>query len=103
MIIHEAAKDNRGAGRWELTTTRYIPVSGGSRSRLPIGFPEVRRYYGFVGVDERLSERMSTISALYTHLGGRYQIPEGQEGSYMSLVLAQAKKWILPAKEGNGG
>ncbi len=101
MVIHEAVREIRNAGRWELRTTRYVPVSGGSLSRLSIGFPEIRRYYGFVGIDERLTEKIATIADLYTHLGGRFEIPEGQEGNFVSLLLAEAKKWILPGKENN--
>lgn len=94
MVIHDPIKDLRGAGQWELNTTRYVPVSGGSRSRLPIGHNGIRRYHGFVGIDEALTEKISTMAALYSRLGGG--LPPYPEGSFVALLLEQAKKWIKP-------
>ncbi len=94
MVIHEQTKDLRGAGRWEQKTTRYVPISGGSRSRLSIGSNGIRRYHGFVGIDEALTESIGTMAALFDRLGGG--LPAYPEGSYMALLLAQSKKWIAP-------
>ncbi len=95
MVIHEQPQDVRGSGSWELNTTRYVPMSGGSRSRLPIGTNGIRRYHGFVGIDEALTESIGTMAALYNRLGGG--LPDYPEGSFLALLLAQSKKWIAPA------
>jgi len=76
-------------------------VGGGSRSRLPIGSNGLRRYYGFVGIDEKLTERIHTMSSLYTHLGGG--VPPQPEGSFVGLLLTQARKWMEHPAESEGG
>lgn len=92
MVIHEFTLDNRGAGRWEINSTRYVPMAGGSRSRLPIASNGIRRYYGFVGIDEKLTESVHTMAALYHRLGGG--VPPQPEGSFVGLLLTQARKWM---------
>jgi hypothetical protein len=89
MHIHEAQHDTAGAGRWDKTTGRYIPMGGGSRSRLPIygDDPTIRRYYGFVGMDEKLTESISTIAGLYAHIGGAPKIESGTAGTLASRIL----------------
>lgn len=101
MVIHERIHDQRGAGKWDLGSTRYIPIGGGSRSRLPMqDDPEYPRYYGFVGVDDRLSESLYTISGLYGYLGGAPSVPAGEEGGFTALILEQTRSKLLVAKEG---
>jgi len=90
MVIHEKARDLAGAGKWDITTTRYVPVSGGSRSRLPIADdPEYRRYAGYVGMDESLTAEIYRMSQLYHYLGGKPVIPPGDEGKFTALILEQ--------------
>lgn len=88
MKIHKAEHDAAGAGRWDKITTRYVPMSGGSRSRLPIANPDDNypRYYGFVGMDEKLTETISTIGALYAHIGGAPTILGGNAGTLASRI-----------------
>lgn len=90
MVIHEKTHDMVGAGKWDIHTTRYIPIYGGSRSKLPIfDDPEYRRYHGFVGIDEYLTEHINLIAQLYAHLGGKAIIMEGPGGEFTSLILGQ--------------
>ncbi len=90
MVIHDKVLDRLGAGKWDITTTRYVPMTGGSRSRLPIADdPEYRRYPGFVGIDERLTADIFKIAQLYVYLGGKPLIPEGDEGKFTALILEQ--------------
>lgn len=102
MIIHESSADARGAGRWEMGTTRYVPLGGGSRSRLPIGYGDVRRYYGFVGMDEKLTPDLSTIAALYSYLGGSVVLTT-ETASYIGRLLEQSKKWIKGGSASEAG
>jgi hypothetical protein len=90
MVIHEKVHDTSGAGKWDLHTTRYVPVYGGSRSRLPIvDDPDYRRYPGFVGMDERLTPEIFRIAQLYHYMGGKPIIPPGDEGKFTALILGQ--------------
>jgi hypothetical protein len=90
MVIHEKVHDISGAGKWDLNTTRYVPVYGGSRSRLPIADdPDYPRYRGFVGMDESLTPSIFRISQLYAHLGGRPIIPPGDAGKFTALILGE--------------
>ena len=90
MEIHKPQRDKIGVGKWDLTTTRYIPVSGGSRSRLPVyDDPEQRRYTGFVGFDEFLSADIHMIPTLYQLLGGKPVLQEGDAGKFTALLLGQ--------------
>ncbi len=101
MVIHERVHDDqRGAGKWESGSTRYIPLQGGSRSRLPlIDDPEYRRYPGFVGVDERMSETVFTIPALYGFLGGKPEVTGGPGSGFTQLILDQAAAKLQREKE----
>lgn len=90
MEFHRGTDSARGAGSWERTTLRYMPLTGGSRSRLPLlNDPNIPRYHGFVGVDEHLTAEMGSLSSLYNFLGGRPIIPEGPAGEFLTLVLEQ--------------
>jgi len=95
MIIHEREPGLRGAGRWDLGTTRYVPISGGSRSRLPVyDDKNYRRYPGFVGMSEGLTESLHTLAALYQFLGGAPVILEGEGAAYTKLILDQTQDKI---------
>jgi hypothetical protein len=90
MVIHEKVHDAQGAGKWDINTTRYVPIYGGSRSRLPVADdPEYRRYHGFVGIDEHLTEAIYRIATLYHYLGGKPIIPPGDEGKFTALILGE--------------
>lgn len=72
MVSDEKEQDIVGAGRWEVNTGRYIPISGGSRSRLAIpDDPDYRRYQGFIGFDQHLIPAIHMMSDLYSFLGGK--------------------------------
>jgi hypothetical protein len=88
MKIHPTSFEKAGAGRWHKGTTRYIPIGGGSRSRLPVAGPDdgYPRYYGFVGMDEKLTESISTVTALYQHIGGAPLIAAGNAGTLASRI-----------------
>ena len=87
MVIHDRESDMKGAGKWDFATGRYIPLSGGSRSRLPLwddkNYP---RYGGFVGVDEHLSDTLYTMPALYAYLGGAAGVIEGHGSVFVGLI-----------------
>lgn len=90
MVIHEKVHDLSGAGKWDIHTTRYVPIYGGSRSRLPIADdPNYRRYPGFVGMDEHLTPNIYLMSQLYQYLGGKPIIPQGEAGKFTALILNQ--------------
>jgi len=100
MVIHEKVRDVGGQGRWDLNTTRYVPVGGGSRSRLPIADdPEYRRYPGFVGMDEHLTPDIYQVAQLYTWLGGKPVIPAGGEGTFTALILGEGMAHLEQAAE----
>lgn len=87
MKLHEPKRDTRGQGRWDRATGRYVPVTGGSRSRLPIKEdPEIPRYYGFIGMDEKYTESIDTMSALYHTLGGAPEVVGGKAGQFTTLL-----------------
>ena len=90
MVIHEKVHDTQGAGKWDINTTRYVPIYGGSRSRLPVADdPEYPRYHGYVGIDEYLTESIYRISQLYDYMGGKPIIPPGDEGKFTALILGE--------------
>jgi hypothetical protein len=97
MKIHKAKVEMHGAGRWDKATGRYVPLHGGSRTRLPVfgGDSDIPRYCGFVPLDEKLTEEISTIKALYQHIGGAPKIDGGKVGTLAALIqevtLAQRK------------
>ena len=100
MVIHEESHDTSNAGGRHPATGRYVPVTGGSRSRLPIRTGQVPRYHGFVGIDEHLTESISTMAALYSKIGGRAQIPEGKMGEFVKLLVGMAvEKSTAPDEE----
>lgn len=100
MILHDATYDKRGAGHWDRETTRYIPWGGGSRSRIPIiDLHSIPRYYGFVGIDEKLTEEISSLPKLYHYLQGRPAIPSGPAGPYVSKLIELSLRWMKPMEE----
>jgi len=91
MVIHERIPDVKGVGKWDFDTGRYIPHSGGSRSRLPLyDDKDYGRYPGFVGLDEHLSPDIYTMPALYTFLGGAAAAIEGHGSVFVGLIEAIA-------------
>lgn len=90
MEIHNQVRDKAGSGKWDITTTRYVPEFGGSRSRLPLyDDPFQRRYAGFVGIDEHLTAQIFLISTLYHYIGGKPVLPPGDAGKFLALLLGQ--------------
>ncbi len=97
MMMHDATYDKRGAGHWDPDTTRYIPWGGGSRSRIAIiDVQSIPRYYGFIGIDERLSEELSSLPKLYHWLQGRPAIPAGPAGPYVAKLIELSLRWMRP-------
>ena len=98
MEIHKPQRDKIGVGKWDLTTTRYIPLNGGSRSRLPVyDDPGQRRYVGFVGFDEFLSADIHMIPTLYQLLGGKPVLQEGAAGKFTAMLLGQTMERLEAA------
>lgn len=98
MEIHKPPRDKHGIGKWDLITTRYIPLSGGSRSRLPVyDDPEQRRYPGFVGFDEFLTPDIHILPVLYQYLGGKPLLQEGDAGKFTALLLGQTMERLEAA------
>jgi hypothetical protein len=90
-VLHERVADVKGVGKWDLATGRYIPVSGGSRSRLPlIDDKDYPRYAGFIGVDESASAEIFTMPALYSLIGGAASVPQGHGNVIVKLILENA-------------
>ena len=97
MILHEKPIQAEGAGSWDGKTGRYIPMGGGSRSRLPIqDDPKIRRYHGLVGIDEHLSESIGRISALYAHIGGATAVMGGKEGEFVQMLMDAKRPAVKP-------
>lgn len=98
MEIHKPQRDKIGVGKWDLTTTRYIPLGGGSRSRLPVyDDPLQRRYTGFVGFDEFLSADIHMVPTLYQLLGGKPVLQEGDAGKFTAMLLSQTMERLEAA------
>jgi len=97
MHFYPRPKERVGVGMFEATTGRYVPLTGGSYSRLSIvDDPAIRRYWGFVGVDESKTADMKSVADLYKYLSGGVYIPEGPAGEFIKLILATTQN-----KEGN--
>ena len=94
MQFYNKPTEKFNAGLKDYTTGRYIPMGGGTSSRLSyLDDPEIRRYWGFVGIDESKSYEMPTIVELIRYLSGGVYIPEGPAGEFIKLILAQAHNW----------
>jgi hypothetical protein len=93
MVIHDRVSDTKGVGKWDFGTTRYIPVSGGSRSRLPVNDDKtIPRYFGLVGIGEKMTEEIFTLPALYSFLGGAPVVRQGHGSIFVSLILEEHLK-----------
>ncbi|MDH4121275.1 MAG: hypothetical protein OEV94_06195 [Deltaproteobacteria bacterium] len=88
VVLHNVHKDVKNQGRFSPSTGRYVPMGGGSRSKLPVHNNDIRRYLGFVGMDDSLTESLFTMAALYQHLGGKPTIPPGPGGELTKLMLS---------------
>ena len=73
-------------GRRDLKTGRYIPMMGGSRSKLSAVGGEYPRYAGFNGIDKGLAARISTMEALYHHMGG---FPSYMPGGALDATISE--------------
>ena len=95
MQFHYRPREKKGFGGWEALTGRYIPMCGGSYSRLSIiDDANIRRYWGFVGIDESLTAEISDIPSLYKHMSGGVYIPEGPAGAYIQKLIELSFKWV---------
>ncbi|MCH7476966.1 MAG: hypothetical protein IIA14_02565 [SAR324 cluster bacterium] len=82
----------RVGGRRDLATGRYIPMTGGSRSRLPAAGGEYPRYAGSIGIDKKLTAKISTLEALYQHMGGfASYMPGGALSATISELVEEAQ------------
>lgn len=90
MKIHVKTHDTSGAGKWDIHTTRYVPVGGGARSMLPVyDDPDYRRYHGFVGIDEHLTEAIHLLPVLFQYMGGKAIIQAGEFGKFTAQLLGE--------------
>lgn len=85
------ADDNKfygayGAGKWDIGTSRYIPVGGGSRSRLEVNSEGIRPYRGFAGIDRQGEKRFDAIGELYSKLGGGARI-SAQDKAFLAVTI----------------
>jgi len=101
MMIHQGERDVAGAGSRDKATGRYIPMSGGNRSRLPVYDldSKIPRYVGFVGVDEHLTESIGTVRALYKHMGGAPKIAAGDAGMLTARIQSVMEEQRKAAEE----
>jgi hypothetical protein len=69
ITIHKRVKDVVGSGKTDKATGRYVPVGGGSRTRIPLADDKrISRYAGNLGVDASLSGKIDSMAALYAQL-----------------------------------
>ena len=103
MKIHRKP-EKKNAGKYDIESGRYVPIGGGSRSRLPVADDDkYRRYPGLVGIDERLSEDIYRVSHLYNHITSSIEIPTGPKGEYLRNVyelLGPEKSKSVQPEEG---
>ena len=59
-----------GIGKWDATSTRYIPIGGGSRSRLALSIKNIPPYEGFAGLDRRAANEIDNMASLFEWIGG---------------------------------
>ena len=82
----------RVGGRRDLATGRYIPMTGGSRSKLPTAGGEYPQYAGSIGIDKELTAKISTMEALYQHMGGfASYMPGGALSATISELVEEAE------------
>ncbi len=92
LVIHDLPSTH-GAGKTDVDTGRYIPMMGGSQSRLPVGDNEYPRYPGFVGIDYSLTPKINSMGALYSHIGGyAAYIPGGALAASIEELIAKSDK-----------
>lgn len=88
MAKDEPTFGAHGVGKWDVGTNRYIPLSGGSRSRLPMDTKGIRPYRGFSGVDERVENEIDDIGTLYSKLKGGSRITS-QDAAFLELAIEE--------------
>ena len=85
-------QEGRVGGRRDLETGRYIPMMGGSRSKLSAADGEYPRYAGSMGIDKGLAAKISTMEALYHHMGGfPSYMPAGSLSASISELVEEAE------------
>ena len=84
--------ESRVGGRRDLATGRYIPMTGGSRSKLPAIGRDYPQYAGSIGIDKELTARISTMEALYQYMGGfASYMPGGALSASIAELVEEAE------------
>lgn len=83
MADDEEVYSAHGAGKWDINTNRYVPIGGGSRSRLAMGTKGIRPYGGFSGIDEKDANKPESMGGLYARLQGGSRI-SAQDSAFIS-------------------
>ena len=77
-VAAKRVRDVYGGGKWDAGTGRYVPVGGGSRTRVFVADDKhIPRYAGMLGVDPQQGTNIATMGALYSHLGGMSVVKQG--------------------------
>lgn len=85
MADGEQTYSARRIGGWDTETKRYVPMGGGSRSRLELTIKGLRPYRGFSGVDSLDKVKIDSIATLYAKLDqGLQRI--AQSNAYLSAL-----------------
>ena len=79
------------AGKTDEATARYVPIGGGSRSRLKTHDKTIPRYQGFVGVDGSQEKGIATMETLYGKLGGSTKI-SSQDKAWVNKTLTDEEE-----------
>lgn len=84
----EETEGTEKRGIWDADTARYIPMGGGSISRLPPEENKIRPYSGFLGVNPSVARKNPTVGDLFRKLGGGAKMSRQDE----AFVAAELKK-----------
>ena len=86
MDDDELENSAHGAGKWDIGTSRYIPIGGGSRSRVEEHAGSIRPYLGFAGLYRKGEEKFDSIKGLYSKIGGGSRIT-AQDRAYVAVTI----------------
>lgn len=75
-----------GAGKWDIGTTRYIPIGGGSLSRVKAKSGSIRPYRGFAEIYRQGEEQFDSIKGLYSKIGGGSRIT-AQDKAFVAVTI----------------
>ena len=91
MADDEDTTGSGGGGKWDVNTNRYIPMGGGSRSKLPLKIKGIRPYQGFTGIDRPEERKLDTVEDLILEMGGGSRI-SAQDESYLNSVIKKLEE-----------